>query len=285
MGIYDRDYYRKEGPSYLDAFSLRGQATKWIIIVTIVVFILQIITRVQHRPGDWGPGIITATLCLNPTEVLHGEVWRLVTYAFLHDEHNVWHIVINLWLLWMFGGYVEEIYGRWEFLAFYLTAALMGGLAFLGEQTAGWGRPALTIGASGAVTAVTILCAFYHPRLTILLFFVLPVPIWVLAVFQVVNDVFGFLGGSGQGVAFSVHLGGAAFAALYFKSKFRILGVWDWLRSWKIGRGRPRLRLYRPEEDRRQPVAVASVVEPIDEQLEARSTPYSRKSPATAKTA
>src|SRR5262249_14407911 len=103
MGIYDRGDYREEGHSYVESFALRGQATKWIIITTIAVFILQIITRTQPFPGVWEPGVLTTTFWLDPVLVLQGEVWRLVTYAFLHDEQNVWHIILNLWFLWMFG--------------------------------------------------------------------------------------------------------------------------------------------------------------------------------------
>src|SRR5437867_2310921 len=108
MGIYDRDYYRREGPSYLDSFALRGQATKWIIIGTSVVFVLQLITRVQTPLGGWESGPITKWLSLDPERVASGEVWRLLTYAFLHSESSLLHIVFNLWWLWLFGHYIEE---------------------------------------------------------------------------------------------------------------------------------------------------------------------------------
>jgi rhomboid family protein len=275
MGIYDRDYYRREGPSYLDSFTLRGQATKWIVIATGFIFVLQILTRIQIAPGFWGPGFFTTTFSLDPERVLSGEVWRLVTYAFLHSDGTGWmfnsnfwmHIVFNMWMLWLFGGYIEDIYGRWEFLTFYLTAALVGGLAYMGEYLVGI-RAGVCLGASGAVTASLILCAFYHPRLTILLFFVIPVPIWVLAVFQVAQDALGFLS-SQPGTAFSVHLGGAAFGALYFQTKIRILRIGDWFRGLKLGRSRTRLTVYVPQNESREPVPVLSGPE-IDEQLEAK---------------
>jgi rhomboid family protein len=277
MGIYDRDYYRKEGPSYLDSFALRGQATKWLLIVTICVFILQLVTRVQ-TPRGWQPGVVTNWLVLKPELVMHGEVWRLVTYAFLHSDgtgfpvdSSFWtHIVFNMWLLFVFGHYVEDIYGRWEFMAFYLTAALVGGLAYTAEYYL-MHKVGMCLGASGAVTAVLILCALYHPRLNILLFFVIPVPVWLLAVFQVAQDVLGFLGGGDRNTAFSVHLGGAAFAFLYFKGHVRILSFWDQLRTWKKQRARPRLRVYHPDDGMSEPVPVGPTVgAEIDEQFEAK---------------
>ena len=65
MGIYDRDYYRRDGPKYLESFALRGQATKWIVIATIGLFVLQLITRVQLGPGVWWPGKVTEWLMLD----------------------------------------------------------------------------------------------------------------------------------------------------------------------------------------------------------------------------
>jgi len=268
MGIYDRDYYRREGPSFLNSFALRGQICKWLVIANIVCFILQFI----GRHGFSGP--ITDALILVPDKVMSGEVWRLLTYAFLHDTSSIWHIVFNMWLLWLFGTHVEELLGRWEFLAFYLLAATLGGLAYTLQAQLGWQiRPTPPcLGASGAVTAVTILCAFHYPTMTILVMFVLPVPIWALAVFQVIQDSFGLLGGNDQRVAYSVHLAGAAFSALYYKCHWRLLGFWPRFRSWSAQRSRPRLRVFHAEsDDAHEPVAVASPpLADVDEHLEAK---------------
>src|SRR5262249_14156536 len=144
MGIYDREYYRKEGPRYLDALGFNGAAVKWLIIVNSGLFIVDLLTR-----ND-----LFHFLELDPRLVMDGQVWRLLSYAFLHDT-NVWqHIVFNMLFLWWFGGDIEQIYGTREFLLFYLTAALLGGIAF----TAVWAvnppqRSVVCIGASGAVTA------------------------------------------------------------------------------------------------------------------------------------
>jgi membrane associated rhomboid family serine protease len=269
MGIYDRDYYRKEGRSYLDSLGMPTLICRWLLIVNIAVFILQLITRTATGEP------VTEALILVPQKVLNGEVWRLLTYAFLHDTDHVTHIIFNMWFLWLFGIYLEELYGRWEFLSFYVTAAVLGGLAFMAQAALDWNLTmnTPTLGASGAVTAVMILCAFHYPRLTILLFFVLPVPIWVLAVFQVVQDSFGLLGAHArENIAFSVHLGGAAFSALYFQMHWRLLSFWPKFRSWKAQRSRPRLRVFRGDEESREPVPVAALppAADVDEQLEAK---------------
>src|SRR5207237_381134 len=73
------------------------------------------------------------------------ELWRLLTYGFCHV--NTSHIFFNMFSLWLFGKYVEPIYGAREFLAFYLVGILISGLAFLGFDAA-HAVPHGTIGAS-----------------------------------------------------------------------------------------------------------------------------------------
>jgi rhomboid family protein len=267
MGIYDRDYYRKEGPSYIDSLVLRGQVCKWLLLINVLVFVLQLASRNDNS--------VTLALALVPERVLSGEIWRLLTYAFLHDPNTWAHIVFNMWALWLYGDYVENIYGPKEFLAFYLTSAIVGGLAFTAQAYVGWNLTpdSICLGASGAVMAVMILCACHFPHLTILLFFIVPVPIWIVAGMYVIQNTFGLVGGA-RGVAFSVHLGGALFAALYYKSQTRILALLPSLRSWKLRlpRSRPPLRVYRGQEELPEPVAVPAgpLGQEPDEHLEAK---------------
>jgi membrane associated rhomboid family serine protease len=276
MGIYDREYYRREGPGFLTSIALRGQVCKWLVIANIVVFVLQLITR-RRVVDEWGHvlwayGPVTDALVLNTQQVLQGQVWRLLTYAFLHSP-DIWqHIVFNMLFLWWFGADVEDLYGPREFLAFYLGSALAGGLLFQAAQMV-QGEPGLCLGASGAVTAVMVLCALHFPNRIILLFFFLPLPIWVFVVFQVAQDAFYFLGGHKTGVAVAVHLGGAAFAFVYYKMQWRLTGLMPSLRTWKVRGARPRLRVYHAaEEETPQPAHVAAppLATDIDEQLEAK---------------
>jgi membrane associated rhomboid family serine protease len=259
MGIYDREYYRRESPSFFD----RGQVCKWLIGINVACFIAQIATRQNND-------LFTTAFMLDVGKVLHGQVWRLLTYSFLHDPGNIWHIVFNMLFLWWFGTDVEEIYGSREFLAFYLLSAFLGGVAFFLAAVAGFpGAGNYCLGASGAVTAVMVLCALHFPTRIILLFFVLPIPIWLFVVFQVALDSFGFLTGNPGRTAVTVHLGGALFAFVYYKRHWRVLRWWTQLRSFFQQRTRPRLRIYR-EESRPQAPVTAPRDEDADEQLEAK---------------
>ena len=278
MGIYDRDYYRREGPSFLNRYSVRGQVVAWILGVTVVLFFLQVLTRQRLHFGGFVSGPVTDWLELVPSKVLSGEVWRLLTYAFVHDDGThgsdnfFMHILINMWMFYLFAGYVEDDYGRWEFLCFYLASALAGGLVYTALAFANLqgGPDSSCVGASGAVTATMVLCAWRHPNLTILFMFVLPMPVWALAAIHVAQDALGLLRGGGQ-VAFSVHLAGAALASIYFTTNFRFLGWMPSFRTWRLARSRPKFRVYRGDEETPQPVPVGFPDEAeLDEQLEAK---------------
>lgn len=271
MGFYERDYYRDDGNRFAEAFALRGETTKWLIIINAAVFIVQLITLGDPTRMGRDLGWFTTLFELDTQKVMQGQIWRLLTCAFLHNPETWTHVFFNMWFLWLFGGDIESQYGRREFLAFYLVAAVASSLAYMLEHA--FTGPGRAYGASGAVTAVLILCALNFPSRTILLFFFIPVPIWALAVFQVVQDSFGVMSGRGE-VAFSAHLGGAAFAFLYYKQQWRVLNWLPNFRSFRMPRARPRLRVYRDEEDKpRQPVSVSAPAPAradVDEQLEAK---------------
>lgn len=165
--------------------------------------------------------VVQEWLQLETDKVLRGQVWRLVTTAFLHDRHGVWHILINMLLLFWFGRALEDMYGHREFLAMYLTAAVVASVAFVAlELLVGERFPA--IGASGAVMAVLCLYAIYHPTDTIRFMFVLPIQIrylvWIYAIYDL-HPVLLKLSGAQvlTGTAHAAHLGGLLFGYLYYR--------------------------------------------------------------------
>jgi membrane associated rhomboid family serine protease len=113
--------------------------------------------------------IIDEWFALRTSKVIRGQVWRLVTYAFCHSRGELFHILLNMLGLFWFGITLESMYGGKEFLLFYLTAAVVAGLASIGlDVWLGWDLP--TVGASGAVMAVLVLYAIHYPRNTIRFF-------------------------------------------------------------------------------------------------------------------
>jgi membrane associated rhomboid family serine protease len=78
------------------------------------------------------------------TGVDGGGWWRLLTSVFLHIE--IWHILANMYALWIFGPLLERLLGYGRFLALYLSCGMAGSVAVLwlsSEQ--------FTLGASGAI--------------------------------------------------------------------------------------------------------------------------------------
>lgn len=240
MGLYDRDYQR--GGYYDDQPGVylsgpRTMATK-LVIVTAAVYLAQILlgrwfTEALLLPANWYE---------QPW-----QIYRLLTYGFLHAPNDLWHILLNMFALWMFGREVEYRYGQREFLAFYLAAIVVAGvvwtLAEIPSQFA-----SVMMGASGGVTAVLILFALNFPHQTVLFMFFIPMPMWVLALLIVGMDVLGAMNRSGN-IAFTAHLGGAAFGFLYYQWSWRLerwLPRSDWLKRF---RRKPKLRVVDPEED------------------------------------
>ena len=50
--------------------------------------------------------------------------YQIVTYMFFHDPGNIWHIVFNMFALWMFGNVIEEIWGAKKFIIFYFVCGI-----------------------------------------------------------------------------------------------------------------------------------------------------------------
>ena len=227
MGIYDREYYRGEGsgPAW---FGGVASACKTIIAINVVVFLAE---RVFHVDELW----ILQWLAASPEGIFReGRVWQLLTATFLHAD--LWHILGNMWFLWLVGREMEAMYGSRDFTAFYLVAAVVSTLGWAVIQALS-PHAGVMVGASGAVMAVVTLYTLYYPRREILFFFI-PMQMRVLLVIYLVlpflNERQGGL------VAIESHLTGAAFAWVFKQFDLR----WSRLISGRLRR--PRLKIFSP---------------------------------------
>jgi rhomboid protease GluP len=82
-----------------------------------------------------------------PFTIAHGETWRLLTCMFLHGP--IYHIALNMWVLWVEGKMVERLLGNTNFVIAYIASGLVGSLASVYFNP---GVP--SIGASGAIFGV-----------------------------------------------------------------------------------------------------------------------------------
>jgi membrane associated rhomboid family serine protease len=280
MGIEGREYYR-ESSRYSDRLTGWGWQSippvcKWIILANIIVFLLQIFVSRPAQLSDFNavlresegispeqielyvsqlPKVSLAQrwLELTTSDVLHGQIWRLLTYAFCHDRSAIWHLLFNMFFFYMFGPTLESMYGSREFLLFYLCSAVLSGVAYVGLDLV-TRTSAPVIGASGAVMAVTMLYAIHYPRTIIYVMFIIPVEIrWIVLVYIIfdLHPVLLALAGDqvSTGVAHASHLGGLAFGFLYWKFNWRLDRFVGGVRMPRWDRtfgSRRSVRLYRP---------------------------------------
>ena len=112
-----------------------------IIGLCVVSWILQLVTG-----GEW-----TRLWWFAPV-IGEDEPYRFLTSAFLHSTSPV-HILFNMYALWVTGPFLEQMLGRWRFVALYLLSAVGGSVGYLvlagGPASEGWYQP--VVGASGAV--------------------------------------------------------------------------------------------------------------------------------------
>ncbi len=254
MGIYDREYYRDE-TSGSGWFSGTAPACRTIVLVNVVVFLLQLLA----------PNLqLELNFAARSTDIFQRfRVWELVTATFLHDPHDLSHIFWNMLFLWWVGREMEAMYGSREFTLLYLTAGAFSTLCwaalnYLGPEH-GVG---MMFGASGAVMAVVVLYTLYYPNREILLFFILPVKMWLVLVLYLGRDALALLqvlqgtpGASLLRTAFAAHLAGAFYGWAYKK--------WDIRLSRLLSRRprRPRFRVVSPEprdHDRVSPLTSGS---------------------------
>lgn len=276
MGIYDRDYYRDE--SRWNAPFARARGTVALCLLYIGVFIAQVATvdPLQRWVIVRNTGL-TEILQLDPAKVVQGEVWRLLTYAVAHHPFSIFSLLVTLIFLGWIGHQVEDLYGTKEYLAYFTFASLLGGIAYTLVAVLGTPVPPL-LGPSGAMSALLILYALHYPTRTINVFFVIPVPIWIVVALYAVQDIVGLTGSGPNSPLVAVHIVGAITAFLHHTYTLRVSNLLPGPRQSPRRQNKPRLRIYR-EQPQPEPAATASATansgsppdgNSVDEHLEAK---------------
>jgi membrane associated rhomboid family serine protease len=277
MGIQDRDYYRDDSGGSRDVWGRQGVVV-WIIALTCGVFFGQCVTGNPIRSP------LVELGAFQPALVLQGEVWRLFTPLLLHG--GLFHLFFNMIVLYFVGSRLEEHYGSREFLAFYVVSGLFAHTVYLLAYVFDLSPLVRAVGASGAVTAAFVLYACHYPRQQVYLYFLIPMPIWLVVIVFVGIDIAGAVSGAvgreTSPIGYFAHLGGALFGVLYFWAGVRIGQLFARSPRGASRRVQPKLRVVpaAPEEDdtptpvgaavESQPRPKEAAKEPVDEQLEAR---------------
>ena len=171
-----------------------------IIAVNFVLFIGTII----NKNIIYYLGLIPATFWEQP--------WTIITNMFLHA--NFGHIFGNMLVLFFFGRFLTMLVGQNKFLWVYFGGGILGNVLYL------WLGPDYipAVGASGAISAIAGALVVMMPKLRVYLYFIVPMPLWVVVLVFFV--IWSFL----PGIAWQAHLGGlivGLIAGYFFRRRER----------------------------------------------------------------
>ena len=169
-----------------------------LIIINALVFVAQMV--LDKTMG------LTNYIALYSYQSDLFKPYQLVTHMFAHDPGNFFHILFNMYALWMFGAVLERVWGPKKFLIFYLVCGLAAGVAQMFSMDVNGSA----VGDSGAIMGLLAAFAYLFPDTK---FYILPFPFPIKAKFMVAIyaaiDLFGGLHpGAADNIAHFAHLGG-----------------------------------------------------------------------------
>ncbi|NBR36790.1 MAG: rhomboid family intramembrane serine protease [Chitinophagales bacterium] len=211
---------------------------KNLIIINVLMYVAQLTLSARFPFSEW---VMLWPLMpeklhrlLLEAGVLGGardfRPYQLITHMFAHSPQTFFHIVFNMFTLWMFGKVLENVWGGPRFLLFYFACGLGAAALHLGvqylrcqellayfnagdtvaiQQQLGAVSPAL--GASGAVMGVMVAFAYLFPNTELFIMFI-PVPVkakWAMLGLAAIDLFGGVASVSGDNIAHFAHLGGA----------------------------------------------------------------------------
>ena len=219
--------YTTYGPTQ---FGFGSRLTPWVkrlLVANIAVFCLVVLVAglvgapaaAEGYPGYWP----NRFLAFAPADLLT-QPWGIVTYMFAHG--GLWHLLVNMLMLFFFGPPLEQKWGSGEFIKYYLICGVGGvALSFI------FAIQANIIGASAAVFGIMLAFAMNWPDSPIYIWGILPVKAkWLVGVLGVLT-FFMAVGQPGDGVAHTAHLGGFVAGLIYLKSDWRLGATLDRLRE------------------------------------------------------
>jgi len=152
---------------------------------------------------------------------LDQQIFSFFSFMFIHG--GFWHLLGNMWTLYIFGDNVEDRLGPFRYLMFYLLCGIGSGLSHL---VLNWHSQVPTVGASGAIAGVMGAYFLLYPKsriLTLIPIIIIPyfveLPAFIFLGIWFLLQFISAAGASGQagGIAWWAHIGGFLFGMLFLK--------------------------------------------------------------------
>jgi len=230
-----RNYWPDQPPPLVMGLS---PGVKRLIIATAIVFLLQWVFNPLTGGG------FSYFFALSQAGIMAGRIWQFATYLFLHA--GVWHLLLNMLMLYFMGPDVERTLGTRHFLVLYFLSGILGGLGWLLINTHPW---IPCVGASGAVFGVLAAFAALFPRrqITLLLFFVLPISMkaWQMVSLMGLIELGFLISNPDGGIAYAAQGAGGISGLIYTAILIRRPGGFG---NPFAARGRPRLTILQPAQ-------------------------------------
>jgi|TARA_B100002003_G_C14086073_1_gene522440 membrane associated rhomboid family serine protease len=191
--------------------------TSILIGINVAAFILFFIFL-----GSVNESVLVSWIALMPAIVLTGNhLWTFVTSMFMHG--NLTHLFVNMLSLMFIGNFVEKLIGKNRFLWLYFGGGIFAGVFFvLIALATGNDLNVYAVGASGAIFALGGLLAVLTPRLPVLVFFIIPMPMWAAMGFLMLG-LWLISASFGLPIGNIAHLGGLVVGlgyGFYLKNKY-----------------------------------------------------------------
>ena len=198
--------------------ALFTDAIKILVSVNFGIFLLQTIARTE--------GMFFPLFGLVP-KLVWSEfmLWQPFTYLFFHG--SIWHVLINMFVLWMFGSELERLWGKEHFLKFYFVTGVGAGLV-----TMIFGLNSMTpiVGASGAVYGVLLAYGLTYPNRTVYLYGIIPIKsLWFVIGIGVIAFMSSF--DNVSQISHLTHLSGMVIGYLMLKRPVRFNDLWFTIRK------------------------------------------------------
>jgi membrane associated rhomboid family serine protease len=223
-------------------------AVKGLVVTCTICFLLQWIDSrffLSSPSFERKFGLVPASVWQ------HYYVWQLATYIFLHG--SFFHILFNMFGLYLFGSELEMTWGTREFTKFFFICGI--GAALISVIVSPY-SPAAIIGASGAIFGLLLAYGVLFPDRIIYLYMVIPIRAkWFVVIFGAITFL-SALSATGSGVAYVTHLGGMLVGFLYLRGGRLIPDLRGRYDRWQRNRLRRKFEVYynerRKDEDQQK---------------------------------